>query len=81
MTQHGRMSALTTKTSEVAVHDAAAMVRKARMAAGYSLEALATATGLTKAEIESIESGVDDDHGRLQRCVLVLKAALGVETF
>ena len=75
------MSVLTTHTSEVADLDAAAMIRKARMAAGYSLEALATATGLTQAEIECIESGADVDHGRYQRCAFVLKAALGVGTF
>lgn len=59
----------------------AELLHEARDTAGYSIDDLAIATGLTRAEIASIENGSDVDENRLWRCASVLKVALGILSF
>ncbi|MCY1667902.1 helix-turn-helix domain-containing protein [Rhizobium sp. SL86] len=51
----------------------ASTIAEARRAAGYSLEDLAIACGLTVGELGAIESGADLDPSRLQRVAAALK--------
>jgi transcriptional regulator with XRE-family HTH domain len=51
----------------------ASTIADARRTAGYSLEDLAIACGLTVQELEVIETGADLDPGRLQRVAAALK--------
>lgn len=52
------------------------IVKQAREKAGYDIEDLAIATGLTHEEITNIELGRDEDEGRLSRITAVLKVVL-----
>lgn len=52
------------------------IVKQAREKAGYNIEDLAVATGLTHEEITNIELGRDEDEGRLGRVAAVLKVVL-----
>lgn len=52
------------------------IMQRAREKAGYNVEDLALATGLTQEEITNIEIGRDQDEGRLRRVAAVLKIAL-----
>lgn len=52
------------------------LLKQARVAAGYSVEDLAVATGLTHGEIIDIENGHDEHHGRLQRVAAVFQVSL-----
>lgn len=65
---HHRFSA---SSKGVSPHSLA--LKKAREAAGYSLEDLAIATGLTQEEIFSVETGFDENEGRRGRMAAVLK--------
>jgi|SynMetStandDraft_3_1070028.scaffolds.fasta_scaffold24150_1 transcriptional regulator with XRE-family HTH domain len=49
------------------------IVKQAREKAGYDIEDLAVATGLTHEEITNIELGHDEDESRLSRVAAVLK--------
>lgn len=51
----------------------ASTVAEARRTAGYSLEDLAIACGLTVEELTAIETGADLDPNRLQRVAAALK--------
>ncbi len=51
-------------------------VRKTREAAGYSIEQLSIASGLTAAEIQAIESGEDKEPSRLGRIASALQVPL-----
>jgi transcriptional regulator with XRE-family HTH domain len=48
-------------------------IAEGRRASGYSLEELAITCGLTVSELQAIESGVDQDAGRLRRVASALK--------
>ncbi|WP_137136290.1 helix-turn-helix transcriptional regulator [Rhizobium sp. FKY42] len=50
-------------------------IATARRTAGYSLEDLAIATGLTVAELEALENGTDTDSTRLKRVAVALRLA------
>lgn len=51
----------------------AGMIAEGRRAVGYSFEDLAIASGLTIAEIQAIELGVDIDESRIRRVAAVLR--------
>jgi transcriptional regulator with XRE-family HTH domain len=57
-----------------AIPSTASILAKARQGRGYSLEDLAETTGLTVAEVTSLEVGGDFDPARVRR----VAAALGV---
>lgn len=55
-------------------------LKEAREAAGYSIEDLAIATGLTHQEISDAETGIDQDQSHLGRIAAALKLAIGDAT-
>ncbi len=53
---------------------AAELLRSARVGRGYSIDDVALTCGLTADEVQAVETGADDDAGRLTR----IAAALGL---
>ncbi|SMD21005.1 helix-turn-helix transcriptional regulator [Rhizobium sp. RU36D] len=53
---------------------AAELLRSARVTRGYSIDDVALTCGLTADEVQAVESGADDDAGRITR----VAAALGL---
>jgi DNA-binding XRE family transcriptional regulator len=51
-------------------------LKEAREAAGYSIEDLAIATGLTHQEIRDAETGINHDESHLGRIAAALKLAI-----
>ncbi|AWM28948.1 helix-turn-helix domain-containing protein [Sinorhizobium fredii] len=56
--------------------DIAARVRAAREAVGYSIEDLAVTCGLANAEINEIESGIDNNPAKLKRIAIALQVPI-----